>query len=100
MAVELAIAIEGLIPYVVPFVVGIIVGLLAKTLLKVAVGVFALAVILSWGGYESFPSVQQLFDKVQSSLPEIFDGGHGFLNALPVTAPSFVIGLLIGIWRG
>lgn len=93
-------AIEGLIPYAVPFIVGLIVGLLAKTLLKVAVGVFALAVILSWGGYESFPSVQELFSNGQSYLPKIFGEGEGFLNSLPVTAPSFVIGLFIGIYWG
>lgn len=91
-------SIEGLIPIILPFLVGLIVGLLLKTALKFAVGIFALAVILSWGGYMGFPSIEELFNKAQAALPQLFGEGKTLLNTLPYTAPSFVIGLVIGIW--
>lgn len=89
---------EGLLPIIVPFLIGLVVGLLIKTALKLAIGIVALAVLLSWGGYAGFPSVRELFDKAQSTLPALFGKGKGLLNTLPFTAPAFIIGLLIGIW--
>lgn len=93
-----SIGIEGLIPIIIPFLIGLICGLLVKTALKFAIGIVALAVVLSWGGYAGFPSVQELFNKAQNSLPKLFGEGKGLLNSLPYTAPSFVVGLLVGIW--
>ncbi len=93
-----SLGIESLIPIVIPFLVGLVCGLLLKTALKIAVGILALAVLLSWGGYAGFPSIQELFQKAQASLPQLFGEGRGFLNAIPYTAPAFVIGLVIGIW--
>ncbi len=89
--------IEGLIPLVIPFLIGLVCGLLIKTALKIAVGILALAVLLSWGGYAGFPSVQELFQKAQKALPQLWEG-KGFVNAIPYTAPAFVIGLVVGIW--
>lgn len=90
--------IETLIPYVIPFLIGLIVGLLVRTMLKLAVSILALAVLLSWGGYAGFPSVKELFQRAEATLPKIFGEGKGLLNSLPITAPAFVLGLVIGIW--
>jgi|GEM_PF-2118971 len=90
--------VESLIPYVIPFLIGLIVGLLLRTMLKFAVGVLALAVLLSWGGYSRFPSIQELFQRAESTLPQLFGEGGGLLNVLPVTAPAFVVGLVVGLW--
>ncbi len=84
-------------PIVIPFVIGLVVGLLIKTALKFAVGVLALVVLLSFAG-ASVPSVRGLMERAVSRLPALFDKGQSLLNALPFTAPAFVIGLLIGIW--
>lgn len=98
MNLQVGIGIESLIPYVIPFLIGLVVGLLARTLLKVAVGVFALAVLLSWGGYKGFPSVRELFERAEATIPKLFGEGRGLLNSLPITAPAFIVGLVIGIW--
>ncbi|KXB05571.1 hypothetical protein AKJ50_00600 [candidate division MSBL1 archaeon SCGC-AAA382A13] len=97
---SIQLSIESLLPFVVPFLIGLICGLLVKVALKLAIGILALTVILSWGGYKKFWSIQELFDKAQEALPKLFGEGRGLLNSLPYTAPSFIVGLLIGIWWG
>lgn len=90
-------SLEGLMPIIIPFVIGLVVGLLVKTALKFAVGILALVVLMSFAGY-SVPSVRDLIGRAVSRLPALFDKGQGLLNALPFTAPAFIIGLLIGVW--
>lgn len=92
--------IEVLIPLVLPFVIGLIVGLLARTMLKVAVGILALAILLPYAGSKGFPSIRDLLNKAMENLPQLIKTGQGWADALPYTAPPFIVGVVIGIFWG
>ncbi len=92
--------VSSILPIIIPFVIGLLVGLLLKTALKLAVGIVAVAVLLSWAGY-NVPSINEFFQRAKNTLPQLIEG-EGFLQSLvgslPYTTPAFVIGLALGIW--
>jgi len=97
---EIMSVVGPIIPIIIPFVLGLVVGLLLKTALKLAVGIVAVAVLLSWAGY-NVPSIQEFFQRAKDTLPQLMEG-EGFLSSLvgslPYTTPAFVIGLALGVW--
>jgi uncharacterized membrane protein (Fun14 family) len=45
-------------------------------------------------------SFSDLFDQAMKTLPKLYDVGSGFLNILPYSSITFIIGLIIGFIFG
>ena len=88
-----------LVPIVAPFLTGLLVGAIIKRGLKLILAVVALVLVLCATGYLSF-SFKDLWDKAMEFLPRLYESGKGYLDALPYSLPTFLIGLAIGLWKG
>jgi uncharacterized membrane protein (Fun14 family) len=91
--------IAWLIPVVLPFIVGLLVGAVVKKALKLIIAVVVLVVILVTTGALSL-TFTDLYDQAMNFLPKLYDVGVGWLNVLPYSSVSFLIGLALGLWKG
>jgi len=92
-------AIAWLIPIVVPFIIGLLVGALIKRALKLLIVVAALVIVLVATGALSL-AFSDLYDKAMEFLPKLSETGSAWINILPYSSVAFIIGLLIGLWKG
>ncbi|MGQ9597409.1 MAG: hypothetical protein ACUVQY_03105 [Thermoproteota archaeon] len=88
-----------IIPIVVPFIIGLLVGLVIKRTLKLVLAIALLVIILIVTGYVSL-TFQDIFDRAMEFLPKIIDLGGGLQNILPYSSATFLIGLILGLWKG
>ena len=89
-----------IIPIVVPFIIGLLIGAVIKRTVKLAIAIIALILILGALGYISLPSVQDIVQKAFEYLPMIWSEAGGFINLLPYSSITFIIGLILGLWKG
>ena len=87
--------IAWLIPIVLPFIIGLLVGALIKRGLKLLIIIVALIIILIATGIVSW-TFSGLFAAAMQVLPKLYDLGHGWLNVLPYSSVTFLIGLALG----
>jgi len=92
-------AIAWLVPVVLPFIVGLLVGVLIKKGLKLLIIVAALIIVLVVTGILSV-SFSDLFNQAMKFLPQLYNAGQGWLNVLPYSSITFVIGLALGFVFG
>ncbi|MBO3755258.1 MAG: hypothetical protein FGF53_10365 [Candidatus Brockarchaeota archaeon] len=88
-----------IIPVVVPFIIGLLVGLIIKRAVTLVLAFLILIIILVATGYVSL-TFQDLFDKAMEFLPRIIELGGSLQNVLPYSSATFLIGLLLGLWKG
>lgn len=88
-----------IIPVVVPFIIGLLVGLIIKRAITLVLALLILIIILVATGYVSL-TFQDLFDKAMRFLPRIIELGGSLQNVLPYSSATFLIGLLLGLWKG
>lgn len=91
--------IAWIVPIVVPFIIGLLIGFVVKRTIKLILAVILLVIVLIITGYVSF-TFQDLFDKAMQFLPVIINLGSGLGNILPYSSLMFIIGLLLGLWKG
>jgi uncharacterized membrane protein (Fun14 family) len=91
--------IAWLIPIIVPFIIGLLVGILIKHSLKLLLMLALLVIVLVVTGMLSI-GFSDLYDKAMEFLPKLYDVGRGWVNVLPYSSVSFIIGLFLGIWKG
>jgi len=87
--------IAWLIPVVLPFIVGLLVGALIKRGLKLLMLVVALVIVLVVTGILSV-TFSGLYAQAMQFLPKLYDVGHGWLNVLPYSSVTFLVGLVLG----
>jgi uncharacterized membrane protein (Fun14 family) len=87
--------IAWLIPIVMPFVIGLLAGAVIKKAAKLLIVVVALIIVLVATGVLSL-TFTGLFDEAMKLLPKLYDVGSGWLNVLPYSSVSFLIGLALG----
>ena len=87
--------IAWLIPLVLPFIIGLLVGAIIKKGLKLLVLVVALVIVLIAAGLLSI-TFSGLYSEAMTILPKLYDLGHGWLNALPYSTVTFLVGLALG----
>ena len=87
--------IAWLIPVVMPFIMGLLVGAIIKKAFKLLILVVSLVIVLVTTGMLSV-SVSGLFDTAMTFLPKLYDVGIGWINVLPYSSVSFLIGLVLG----
>jgi len=91
--------IAWIVPVFMPCIIGLLVGVVVKKSIKVLFALGALLILLVLTGYVSL-TYQDVFDQAMKFLPKIIQTGSGFLEVLPYSATTFIIGLAVGLWKG
>jgi uncharacterized membrane protein (Fun14 family) len=91
--------IAWIVPVIIPLVIGLVVGLILKHALKLMFAIAALVVLLVAFGAISL-TYQDIFAQALKVLPRIIGTGSGFVDVLPYSSLTFLIGLGLGLWRG
>ncbi len=84
-----------MIPVVLPFIIGLLVGAIIKKSFKLLILVIALIIVLIVTGVLSL-TLGDVFSEAMKLLPKFYDVGVGWINVLPYSAITFVIGLVLG----
>ena len=92
--------VSWLVPIVAPFFIGLLTGVIIKRALKLALAVLALILALAAFGYITMPSIQELLNAALKFLPKIQEELGPLINLLPYSSATFIIGLVIGLWKG
>ncbi len=88
-----------LVPIAVPLLIGLFVGSIVRKSIKIVFPIVALLIVLVATGYIAL-SFQDVFDQAMSVLPRFINTGQGFIDSLPYSSSSFLIGLALGLWKG
>lgn len=88
--------IAWIIPIVMPLIIGLLVGAIIKHGFKLLMLVFALIIVLIVTGVLSL-TFSDLFTEAMKFLPMLYDAGSGWLNILPYSSITFLIGLVLGL---
>ena len=88
-----------IVPVVFPFLIGLLVGVIVKESVKLIFPITALIILLVAAGYLSLAFVD-IFDKAMEYLPSIIRAGRGSIDVLPYSTTAFIVGLVLGLWRG
>ena len=91
--------IAWLVPIIVPLIIGLLVGVLIKHLVKWLLIFVVLVVVLVVTGALSI-GFSDLYDQAMEFLPKLYDAGRGWINVLPYSSVAFLIGLVLGLWKG
>lgn len=87
-----------------PLVGGVLVGVVAKRALKLALALLMLILVLAGFMYTQLPDLRILAVKAKEILPQLLPwiqtGGGSLLYILPYSSAMFLIGLVLGLWRG
>ena len=89
-----------IVPIVVPFIIGLLIGIIIKKALKLALAVLALIIALAVFGYIEVPSIREIIEAAMKILPQIQEHLGPLVNVIPYSSFTFVIGLIIGLWKG
>jgi uncharacterized membrane protein (Fun14 family) len=87
-----------LVPIVVPFIVGFLIGALIKKSFKVVLLIVLLIAVLMFTGILNL-TFSDLVDRAMEYLPKIVGEASGWMNLIPYTSITFVIGLVLGLWK-
>jgi len=96
---EISSSVAWLVPIIVPFIIGLLVGFLIKNTLKLIIVIAALVAVLFLTGALSI-GFSDLYDKAMQSLPKLSETGSAWINILPYSSVAFIVGLVIGLWKG
>lgn len=91
--------IAWIVPVIIPAIIGLLVGVIVKHSIKLMFAIAALVVLLILTGFVSL-TVHDVFDQAMKILPMIIGTGSGFIDVLPYSATTFLIGLGVGLWKG
>ena len=84
-----------IIPVILPFIIGLLVGAILKKGFKLLMLVIVLIIVLIATGVLSL-TFSNLFTQAMKILPKLYDVGADWLNVLPYSTITFVIGLVLG----
>ena len=87
------------VPLVAPFIMGLLVGAIVKRTVKLIMLLVALIIVLSAVGYTQLPTIREILTNALKYLPKINEEAGVFINILPYSSATFMIGLAIGLWK-
>ena len=90
--------IAWIVPVIIPLLIGLVVGAILKNTLKLIFTLAVLVILLVMTGYIGL-TFQNIFDQAMMFLPRIIQTGTGWVEALPYSATTFIIGLILGFWK-
>lgn len=96
---EISSSVAWLVPIIVPFIIGLLVGFLIKHTLKLIIVIAALVIVLVVTGALSI-GFSDLYNKAMEFLPKLSETGSAWINILPYSSVAFIVGLVIGLWKG
>ncbi len=91
--------IARIMPIVIPLIIGLLVGFIVKHTIKLIFAIAALVILLIFFGAVSI-TYQEIFDQALKLFPRIIGTGSGFIDMLPYSSLTFIIGLTLGLWKG
>ncbi len=83
---------------VAPFLMGLVVGAMIKAAAKFLFLLLVLVALLVATGAMVL-SVEDLLGKAMQYLPNLLQTGSAAKDILPYTSLSFLLGLLLGLWK-
>ncbi len=89
-----------ILPIIIPLILGLIIGVIVKRALKLILAIVLLLVVSVAIGFIVLPSLTDIANSALKYLPLIWSGAGPFINLLPYSSISFIIGLIIGLWKG
>jgi len=89
-----------LIPIAIPFLIGLIIGIVVKRTIKLILALAALLIILVVVGYMQLPAISDIARAAMTYLPALWAEADPLINLLPYSSATFLIGLILGIWKG
>ncbi|MGD0330102.1 MAG: hypothetical protein ABSB40_06595 [Nitrososphaeria archaeon] len=90
-----------ILPIIIPLILGLIVGIIIKVAFKLILAIILLLVVLFVIGYTlALPSLRDIANSALKFLPQIWSGASPFINLLPYASIFFIIGLILGLWKG
>ncbi len=88
-----------LLPIVAPFLIGLFLGMVIKRGIKLIFPVIALIATLVFTGVIGF-GFGDIFTSAAQALPQIVAGAGTLVNLLPYTSISFLVGAVLGFFKG
>ena len=89
-----------LVPIVIPFLIGLIIGIVVKRTMKLILALAALLIILVIVGFIQLPAITDIARAAMKYLPVIWTEANPLINIIPYSSVTFLIGLILGIWKG
>lgn len=89
-----------LIAAIVPLVLGFIVGVIIRSVLKIGIAIAVIIVILILLGMLSPGQILQPLLSIVKSGPGLAPYAERVADYLPYSSLTFIVGLLVGLWRG
>ena len=91
--------IAWIVPIIVPLIIGLLIGFIVKHTIKLVFAIAALVILLVFTGFISI-TYQDIFSQALKLLPMIIGTGSGLIDMLPYSSLTFIIGLVLGLWKG
>ncbi|MBA7502162.1 hypothetical protein ES706_00744 [subsurface metagenome] len=73
-------------------------GTIIKKAIKLVLAVIALIIVLVATGSLNI-TFEDLWGKAMEFLPKLYESGSGYLDVLPYTSATFLIGLGLAFWK-
>lgn len=73
-------------------------GTIIKKAIKLVLAVIALIIVLVATGSLNI-TFEDLWGKAMEFLPKLYESGSGYLDVLPYTSATFLIGLGLALWK-
>ena len=89
-----------ILPIAIPLVLGLIVGIIIKRTMKLLLVIVLLIIVLVAIGFVTLPSFTDVANAALKYLPLIWADAGPLINLLPYSSITFIIGLLLGLWKG
>ena len=89
-----------ILPIAIPLVLGLIVGIIIKRTMKLLLVIVLLIVVLVAIGFTTLPSLTDVSNAALKYLPTIWADAGPLINLLPYSSITFIIGLILGLWKG
>lgn len=87
-----------LLPILAPFIIGFLVGMIIKRGLKLIFPIIALIIVLVVTGAISV-GISDIWTNAANAFPNIGGAGN-LINVLPFTSLAFIVGFVIGFFKG
>ncbi|BCU67592.1 hypothetical protein HS7_10290 [Sulfolobales archaeon HS-7] len=94
------IQLSGIVTIVVTFLLGLLIGVLVKELIKVGIVLLIIVVLLYALGYIHPSFIQYALHQAGVVAQQAYSYAQEYKNIIPYTSIAFIIGFVIGLWKG
>lgn len=91
--------IAWIIPIIIPFIIGLLVGVIIRQSIKLIFSIAALVAILVFTGFIAL-TFQDILNQAINYLPKLIETGTRLIDIILYSTTTFLIGLVLGLWKG